>query len=58
MKHSSQRGYSLVELSIVLAIIAVVIAGAITGVQSILRSNNVVKVIASTNKAASSITSK
>ena len=36
MKHS-QRGYSLVELSIVLAIIAVVIAGAITGVQSILR---------------------
>lgn len=58
MKHSSQRGYSLIELSIVLAIIAVVIAGAITGVQSILRSNNVVRVISTTNKAVSSITAK
>jgi len=57
MKHS-QRGYSLIELSIVLAIIAVVIAGAITGVQSILRSNNVVRVISATNKAVSSITAK
>lgn len=57
MKHS-QRGYSLVELSIVLAIIAVVIAGAITGVQSILRSNNVNRTIAATNKAVGSIVSK
>ncbi|MEY4362909.1 MAG: hypothetical protein RLZZ24_261 [Pseudomonadota bacterium] len=44
MKHS-QRGYSLVELSIVLAIIAVVIAGAVTGVQSILRTNNTNKTV-------------
>ena len=57
MKHS-QRGYSLIELSIVLAIIAVVIAGAITGVQSILRSNNVVRVISTTNKAVGAITAK
>lgn len=58
MKHSSQRGYSLIELSIVLAIIAVVIAGAITGVQSILRANNVNRTIASTNKAVGSIVAK
>lgn len=57
MKHS-QRGYSLVELSIVLAIIAVVIAGAITGVQSILRANNVNRTITTTNKAVGSIISK
>lgn len=57
MKHS-QRGYSLVELSIVLAIIAVVIAGAVTGVQTILRSNNTVRTIATTNKAVGAITAK
>jgi prepilin-type N-terminal cleavage/methylation domain-containing protein len=57
MNHS-QRGYSLIELSIVLAIIAVVIGGAITGVQAILQSNNVNKIISNTNKAVGSITAK
>ncbi len=57
MKHS-QRGYSLIELSIVLAIIAVVIGGAITGVQAILQSNNVNKTISETNRAIGAITSK
>ena len=57
MKHS-QRGYSLIELSIVLAIIAVVIAGSIAGVQSILRANNVNKTIAETNQAVTAIVAK
>jgi prepilin-type N-terminal cleavage/methylation domain-containing protein len=57
MKHS-QRGYSLIELSIVLAIIAVVIGGAITGVQLLLQSNNVNKTISNTNRAVGAITSK
>jgi prepilin-type N-terminal cleavage/methylation domain-containing protein len=57
MKHS-QRGYSLIELSIVLAIIAVVIGGAITGVQAILQSNNVNNTISNTNRAIGAITSK
>lgn len=57
MKHS-QRGYTLVELSIVLAIIAVVIAGSITGVQGILRSNSTVRTIAATNKAVGAISLK
>jgi prepilin-type N-terminal cleavage/methylation domain-containing protein len=57
MKHS-QRGYSLIELSIVLAIIAVVIGGAITGVQAILQSNNVNKLISNTNRAVGAITAK
>lgn len=57
MNHS-QRGYSLIELSIVLAIIAVVIGGAITGVQAILQSNNVNNTISNTNRAIGAITSK
>lgn len=57
MKHS-QRGYSLIELSIALAIIAVVIAGAVTGVQSILRSNNVNKTVLQTNNAVGKIIAK
>ena len=54
----SQRGYSLIELSITLAIIAVVIAGAIFGVQAILRANNVNKTIAQTNTAVNKIIAK
>jgi prepilin-type N-terminal cleavage/methylation domain-containing protein len=57
MKHS-QRGYSLVELSIVLAIVAVVIAGAVAGVQSILRSNNVVNTISDTNRSVNKMVAK
>lgn len=54
----SQSGYSLIELSIVLAIIAVVIAGAIFGVQAILRANNVNKTISQTNYAVNKIVAK
>lgn len=54
----SQRGYSLIELSITLAIIAVVIAGAVFGVQAILRANNVNKTIAQTNTAVNKIIAK
>ena len=48
----SQRGYSLVELSIALAILSVVIIGALVGVQRILdnnRANNVLRQIPMTN---------
>lgn len=54
----SQRGYSLIELSIVLAIIAVIIAGAVSGVQAILRSNNVINTVSDTNKSVNRIISK
>ncbi len=54
----AQRGYSLIELSIALAIIGVVIAGSIIGVQAILRSNNVNKTIAQTNLAVNKIVGK
>jgi len=53
-----QRGYSLIELSIALAIIGVVIAGSIIGVQSILRTNNVNKTISQTNTATNRITAR
>lgn len=56
--HKPQRGYSLIELSIVLAIIAVIIAGAVFGVQAILRANNVNKTISQTNVAANKIVAK
>jgi len=55
---NAQRGYSLIELSIALAIIGVVIAGAIIGVQSILRTNNVNKTISQTNNAVNRIVAK
>lgn len=54
----TQSGYSLIELSISLAIIGVVIAGSIIGVQSILRSNSVNKAIAQTNTATNKIVSR
>jgi len=54
----AQRGYSLIELSIALAIVGVVIAGSIVGVQAILRSNNVNKTISQTNTAVNKIVGK
>lgn len=54
----SQRGYSLIELSIALAIVGVVIAGSIVGVQAILTSNNVNKTIKQTNNAIGKIIAK
>lgn len=50
----SQRGYSLIELSIALAILSVVIVGSLVGVQRILannRANNVLQAIPRINAA-------
>jgi prepilin-type N-terminal cleavage/methylation domain-containing protein len=58
LSKSTQRGYSLIELSIALAIIGVVIAGSIVGVQAILTSNNVNKTIKQTNNAVGKVISK
>ena len=58
LSKSTQRGYSLIELSIALAIVGVVIAGSIVGVQAILRSNNVNKTISQTNTAVNKIVGK
>jgi prepilin-type N-terminal cleavage/methylation domain-containing protein len=58
LSKSSQRGYSLIELSIALAIVGVVIAGSIVGVQAILTSNNVNKTIKQTNWAVGKVVSK
>ena len=58
LSKSTQRGYSLIELSIALAIVGVVIAGSIVGVQAILQSNNVNKTIRQTNTAVNKIIAK
>jgi prepilin-type N-terminal cleavage/methylation domain-containing protein len=58
LSKSTQRGYSLIELSIALAIVGVVIAGSIVGVQAILQSNNVNKTIRQTNTAVNKIVAK
>lgn len=58
LSKSTQRGYSLIELSIALAIVGVVIAGSIVGVQAILTSNNVNKTIKQTNWALGKVVSK
>jgi prepilin-type N-terminal cleavage/methylation domain-containing protein len=58
LSKKSQRGYSLIELSIALAIVGVVIAGSIVGVQAILQSNNVNKTIRQTNTAVNKVIAK
>ena len=37
----NQKGYSIIELSIALAIISIILVGSLAGVQRVLRSNNV-----------------
>ena len=37
---SRQKGYSIIELSIALAIVSIILVTALTGVQRILRTNN------------------
>lgn len=58
LSKKAQRGYSLIELSIALAIVGVVIAGSIVGVQAILRSNSVNKTISQSNTAVNKIVAK
>ena len=51
-----QKGYSIVELSIALAIISIILVTALAGVQRILRSNNVNEDLRNLNLLASKIT--
>ena len=51
-----QAGYTLIELSISLAIIAVLLVGTLTGVQRLLRANNANNTVSSTQAALTNIT--
>jgi prepilin-type N-terminal cleavage/methylation domain-containing protein len=51
-----QAGYTLIELSITLSIIAVLLVGTLTGVQRLLEANNTNNAIATTQAAFSNIT--
>jgi len=51
-----QKGYSIVELSIALAIISIILVTALAGVQRILRSNNVNEDLRNLNLLASKLT--
>lgn len=51
-----QAGYTLIELSISLAIIAVLLVGTLTGVQRLLRSNNTNNTVSQTQAALTNIT--
>ena len=53
---AKQKGYSIVELSIALAIISIILVTALVGVQRILRSNNVNEDLRNLNLLASKIT--
>ena len=50
-----QQGYSIIELSIALAIISLILVGSLAGVQRVLRSNNVNKDLFSLNLIASKL---
>ena len=51
-----QKGYSIIELSIALAIISIILVTALAGVQRILRSNNVNEDLKNLNLLASKLT--
>ena len=51
-----QKGYSIVELSIALAIISIILVTALAGVQRILRSNNTNEDLRNLNLLASKLT--
>ena len=51
-----QAGYTLIELSITLSIIAVLLVGTLTGVQRLLQANDTNNTIATTQAAISNIT--
>jgi prepilin-type N-terminal cleavage/methylation domain-containing protein len=51
-----QKGYSIIELSIALAIISIILVTALAGVQRILRSNNVNEDLKNLNLLASKVT--
>jgi prepilin-type N-terminal cleavage/methylation domain-containing protein len=55
LKKNQQKGYSIIELSIALAIVSIILVTALTGVQRILRSNNVNEDLKKINLAASKI---
>ena len=50
-----QKGYSIIELSIALAIISIILVTALAGVQRILRSNNVNEDLKNINLVASKL---
>jgi len=52
---ATQKSYSIVELSISLAIISLVLVGSLAGVQRVLRSNNVNKDLVYMNLIASKL---
>ena len=52
----SQKGYSIIELSIALAIISIILVGSLAGVQRVLRSNNVNTDLRNINLAAANLT--
>ena len=55
-KPQRQAGYTLIELSITLSIIAVLLVGTLTGVQRLLQANDTNNTIATTQAAISNIT--
>jgi prepilin-type N-terminal cleavage/methylation domain-containing protein len=53
----NQKGYSIIELSIALAIISIILVTSLAGVQRVLRSNNVNNDVKNINLAVASLTS-
>ena len=51
----NQKGYSIIELSIALAIISIILVGSLAGVQRVLRSNNVNSDLRNINLTAASL---